>query len=68
LAAIARPAAIAAFCINFDTTEFYNAGQALLPFLHPDIGVSPSTEIFAHSAGETLEALSHNALREIGKH
>ncbi len=30
--------AIAAFCINLYTTEFYNAGQALLPFLHPDIG------------------------------
>ncbi len=60
--------AIAAFCINFDTTEFYNAGQALLPFLHPEIGTPPSAETFAHSAGETMEALFHNAVREIGKH
>ena len=59
---------IAAFCINFDTTEFYNAGQALLPFLHPEIGVPPSTETFAHSAGETVEALFHNAVRAMGKH
>ena len=60
--------AIAAFCINFDTTEFYNAGQALLPFLRPDIGAPPSTETFAHSAGETMEALFHNAVRGMGKH
>lgn len=60
--------AIAAFCINFDTTEFYNAGQALLPFLHPEIGAPASTETFAHSVGETVEALFHNAVREIGKH
>jgi len=60
--------AIAAFCINFDTTEFYNASQALLPFLHPEIGAPPSAETFAHSAGETMEALFHNAVREIGKH
>ncbi len=60
--------AIAAFCINFDTTEFYNAGQALLPFLHPEIGAPSSTETFANSAGETVEALFRNAVREIGKH
>jgi predicted transcriptional regulator YheO len=60
--------AIAAFCINFDTTEFYNASQALLPFLHPEIDAPTSAETFAHSAGETVEALFHNAVREIGKH
>lgn len=60
--------AIAAFCINFDTTEFYNASQALLPFLHSEIGAPASAETFAHSAGETVEALFHNAVREIGKH
>jgi predicted transcriptional regulator YheO len=61
--------AIAAFCINFDTTEFYNAGQALLPFI--DIGErnsSPSMETFAHSAGETVEALFKNAVQAIGRH
>jgi predicted transcriptional regulator YheO len=60
---------IAAFCINFDTTDFFNAGQALLPFLgSPENGASPSPETFAHSVGETVEALFHNAVREIGKH
>lgn len=60
---------IAAFCINFDTTEFYNAGQALLPFLGtPEMGTPTSTETFAQSAGETVEALFHNAVQEIGKH
>jgi predicted transcriptional regulator YheO len=61
--------AIAAFCINFDTTEFYNAGQALLPFIDvSDISTPPSMETFAHSAGETVEALFRNTVREIGKH
>ncbi len=61
--------AIAAFCINFDTTEFYNVGQALLPFLSvPEASALASNETFAHSAGETVEALFHNAVREIGKH
>ena len=61
--------AIAAFCINFDTTEFYNAGQALLPFLGvPEVGSPAKTETIAHSIGETVEALFHNATKEIGKH
>ncbi|MBU1564387.1 MAG: PAS domain-containing protein [Proteobacteria bacterium] len=61
--------AVAAFCINFDTTEFYNVGQALLPFIGtPEIGAPPSPETFAHSAGETVDALFHNAVLEIGKH
>ena len=60
--------AIAAFCINFDTTEFYNAGQALLPFLNlPEIA-PPSTETFAHFAGETIEVIFQNAVQKIGKH
>jgi len=60
--------AIAAFCINFDTTEFYNAGQALLPFINIPETVPPSTETFAHLAGETIEALFQTAVRAIGKH
>jgi len=62
--------AIAAFCINFDTTEFYNAGQALLPFLDiQKIGSPvPRAETFARSVGETIEALFQNAVREVGKH
>lgn len=64
--------AVAALCINFDTTEFYNAGQALLPFLSlpesdPPAGAG-SAETFAHTTGETIEALFENAVRDIGKH
>lgn len=60
---------VAAFCINFDTTEFYNASQALLPFLGmPGNGGQSSTETFAHSPGETMEALFQHAVNGIGKH
>lgn len=60
---------VAAFCINFDTTEFYNASQALIPFLNlPDNGTPPSAETFAHSPGETVEAFLHQAATEVGKH
>ncbi|MFH0783772.1 MAG: PAS domain-containing protein [Pseudomonadota bacterium] len=62
--------AVAALCINFDTTEFYNAGQALLPFLSlPEVDPpTKSAETFAHTTGETIEALFQNAVQEIGKH
>lgn len=60
---------VAAFCINFDTTEFFNASQALVPFINlPDNGAPCSTETFAHSTSETVEALLHQASTEIGKH
>ena len=60
---------VAAFCINFDTTEFYNASQALLPFINlPENGVGFSAETFARSSDETVEALMHHAATEIGKH
>jgi predicted transcriptional regulator YheO len=60
---------VAAFCINFDTTEFYNASQALTPFINlPDNGTLPAAETFAHSPGETVEAFLHHAATEIGKH
>ncbi len=60
---------VAALCINFDTTEFYNASQALTPFINlPENGSPPSAETFAHSPGETVEALLHHAAKEIGKH
>lgn len=65
--AAGRP--IAAFCINFDTTEFFNASQALIPFINlPENGTPSSTETFAHSVGETVEAFLHQAATEIGKH
>lgn len=60
---------IAAFCINFDTTEFYNASQALLPFASvAENGPQQSTETFANSVSETVDALFEQAIAEIGKH
>jgi predicted transcriptional regulator YheO len=61
--------AIAAFCINFDTTEFYNASQTLLPFITlADNSPPANTETFANLPGETIEAIFKNAVREVGKH
>lgn len=61
--------AVAALCINFDTTEFAIAGQALQPFIDPAESLdAPPTETFAHHSGETVEALFHQAVRTIGKH
>ena len=60
---------IAAFCINLDTTDFYNASRALMPFINIQENDHPSSqETFAHSAGETVETLFFNAVEEIGKH
>lgn len=59
-----------AFCINFDTTDFFNASQALAPFIrqanNPDQIPHPS-ETFAQSPAETIEALFQQAVGEIGK-
>ncbi len=65
--AAGRP--VAAFCINFDTTEFFNASQALIPFINlPENSAPFSAETFAHSTRETVEALLYQAATEIGKH
>ncbi len=59
---------IGAFCINFDTTEFFNAAQAITPFFnHEDTTNHISEETFAKSAGETIEALFDQAVLTIGK-
>lgn len=60
---------LAAFCINLDTTDFYNAAQALIPFINVQENnhTSPA-ETFAHSSGETIEALFMHAMEKIGKH
>ncbi len=58
-----------AFCINFDTTEYFNASQALQQFLiaeHNDPPADPA-ETFAQSPAETIEALFQQAVLEIGK-
>ncbi len=59
---------VAAFCINFDTTEFYNASKALMPFASIEENNTISVETFAHSISETIEALFKTAVEEIGKH
>lgn len=60
---------LAAFCINLDTTDFYNASQALMPFINlQENNHQASTETFTHSAGETVEAIFFQAVEEIGKH
>lgn len=59
---------VAAFCINLDTTQFFNAIQALLPFIHDlETGKYPSKENFARSAGDTIRTLFVQAVEEIGK-
>ncbi|BHH85135.1 hypothetical protein LA52FAK_34240 [Desulforhopalus sp. 52FAK] len=60
---------IAAFCINFDTTDFYNASQALLPLLNiSDQTSHDSQENFSHSVEETIETVFIQAVDEVGKH
>ncbi len=60
---------IAAFCVNFDTTDFYNAGQTLMPFINLQENTShPGRETFAQSIDETVEALFVHGVEEIGKH
>lgn len=60
---------VAAFCINLDTTDFFNAHQALMPFINTqEKSHQAKTETFAHAAGETVEALFFHAVEEIGKH
>lgn len=59
--------AVAAFCINLDTTEYFNAIQSLLPFIHDlETGIYPSKENFSDSAGDTVRTLFVRAVEEIG--
>ena len=60
---------IFAFCINFDTTEYFNASQSLQHFLSAEHHEPPadSSETFAQSPSETIEALFEQAVLEIGK-
>lgn len=60
--------AVAAFCINFDTTELYNAGQALQPFIEVAAQTSDNGETFAHSLDETFSSLFEEAVHVIGRH
>ncbi len=62
-----------AFCINFDTTEYFNASRALDQLLVDDLNgpgaAHPAghAETFAQSPAETIEALFQQAVLEIGK-
>ncbi len=59
---------IGAFCINFDTTEFFNAAQAISPFIfHGENSNHATEETFAKSVDETIEALFEQAVVTIGK-
>lgn len=60
---------IAAFCINFDTTELYNASQALMPLLNlTGNESSENNETFSHSATETIKEVFAQGVGEVGKH
>lgn len=61
---------VAALCINFDTTDFFNASQALMPFVNEQDNshVNLNNETFSSSPEETIEALFEQAVKEIGKH
>ncbi len=59
--------AVAALCINLDTTSYFNAIQSLLPFIHDlDTGIYPSKETFANSAVDTVRTLFGQAVDDIG--
>jgi predicted transcriptional regulator YheO len=59
---------VAALCINFDTTDVFNAVQSLTPFLNTgDHGGGESKETFAGSVPQTVEALFDQAVLEMGK-
>jgi predicted transcriptional regulator YheO len=58
---------VAAFCINLDTTAYFNAIQALMPFIHDlETGKYPSKENFAQSPAQTIKTLFVQAVEEIG--
>ena len=60
---------VAAFCINFDTTDFYNASQALIPLLNLAEHEQPNShETFSHSVEETIEVVFSQGVDEVGKH
>jgi predicted transcriptional regulator YheO len=60
---------IAAFCINFDSTDYLNIIRSLEVFTKTSDSKQPHelTETFALSINETIEALFEQAVSEIGK-
>ncbi len=60
--------AIGAFCMNYDTTDIYNATQTLSSLLNHNIrSEGEIQETFTTSITETIEVLFEQALLEIGK-
>ena len=60
--------AIAALCINFDTTEFMNAVHFLENFVKfNEINNSMNKETFPSSVNDTIKTLVEEAIEEIGK-
>gem|GEM_PF-380271 len=59
--------AVAALCINLDTTSYFNAIHTLLPFIHDlETGIYPSKETFANSAEDAVRTLFGQAVDDIG--
>ena len=60
---------VAAFCINFDTTDYVNAVHALELLARFNAGGQASrlTQDFAFSINETVDTLFEQAVAEIGK-
>ena len=56
-----------AFCINFDTTNFFNASQALQPFINTFEQTAETSETFALVAEETIESLVNRSILTLGK-
>lgn len=64
-----RGEVVAAFCVNFDTTDYRNAAQALEVFttVAESFNGEEKTETFATSIAETIEALFEQTIARIGK-
>lgn len=56
-----------AFCINFDTTDFFNASQALQPFVNSLEQTPETSETFALAPEETIECLVKRSILALGK-
>jgi len=62
-----------AFCINFDTTDYFNAAQVLGHLLTDEFNgagrdqAGTGAETFSQSPAETIEALFQQAVLELGK-
>ena len=61
---------VAAFCINFDTTDYFNAIQALEVFsnLDQNHNTEPAIkETFAHTPSKTIKSIFEHTVSEFGK-